>query len=88
MVSTHSRLKAAGTSLTEFIGKSNVSTHSRLKAAGGALVVQGLRWRGFNTQPPKGGWDGRGGARLRSVGFNTQPPKGGWSQYPSSNRAA
>ena len=34
IVSTHSRLKAAGKSLLFFIIDVNVSTHSRLKAAG------------------------------------------------------
>ena len=33
-VSTHSRLKAAGTMLDEHIKQMTVSTHSRLKAAG------------------------------------------------------
>ena len=34
--------------------------------------------RGFNTQPPEGGWDF---PRQLSGGFscfNTQPPEGGW----------
>mgnify|MGYP000956579175 CR=1 FL=1 len=34
-VSTHSRLKAAGSSISRFFKMSAVSTHSRLKAAGG-----------------------------------------------------
>ena len=33
-VSTHSRLKAAGSEVPNFIGSVAVSTHSRLKAAG------------------------------------------------------
>ena len=39
MVSTHSRLKAAGSCINRFIRPIFVSTHSRLKAAGGAVVV-------------------------------------------------
>ena len=35
--------------------------------------------RGFNTQPPEGGWIGlRREVDFRD-GFNTQPPEGGWS---------
>ena len=33
-----------------------VSTHSRLKAAGGCSTGFGGTMRGFNTQPPEGGW--------------------------------
>ena len=56
IVSTHSRLKAAGLQYLEGTNVIFVSTHSRLKAAGraDAAEVQGLR--GFNTQPPEGGW--------------------------------
>ena len=58
-VSTHSRLKAAGTDYYTYGGYEIVSTHSRLKAAG---VVDRRRVRhthGFNTQPPEGGWVGQ-----------------------------
>ena len=34
---------------------------------------------GFNTQPPKGGWESRLAAVVLAAGFNTQPPKGGWT---------
>ena len=34
--------------------------------------------RGFNTQPPEGGWGGQDGTTGGSGGFNTQPPEGGW----------
>ena len=33
-----------------------VSTHSRPKAAGLRHSTTSLRWCGFNTQPPEGGW--------------------------------
>ena len=33
-----------------------VSTHSRLKAAGGGIRYSYPIADGFNTQPPKGGW--------------------------------
>ena len=35
----------------------NVSTHSRLKAAGNVADTIQKQAFGFNTQPPKGGWD-------------------------------
>ena len=34
--------------------------------------------KGFNTQPPEGGWNTRGSGSYRSTCFNTQPPEGGW----------
>nr|DAQ97069.1 MAG TPA: hypothetical protein [Herelleviridae sp.] len=33
-----------------------VSTHSRPKAAGESLKKQAAPPKGFNTQPPEGGW--------------------------------
>ena len=77
-VSTHSRLKAAGTIATHNACVLNVSTHSRLKAAGLYRTIQPKRLFCFNTQPPEGGW--RSGIGLSAVfeGFNTQPPEGGW----------
>ena len=77
-VSTHSRLKAAGTIATHNACVLNVSTHSRLKAAGfdsfssniteavsthSRLKAAGL----YRTIQPK-----------RLFCFNTQPPEGGW----------
>ena len=55
-VSTHSRLKAAGTDLITHVAPYAVSTHSRLKAAGGNRSPPSRRWSRFNTQPPEGGW--------------------------------
>ena len=54
-VSTHSRLKAAGTQKSDQIGRHGVSTHSRLKAAGLSYHSNVYQY-GFNTQPPEGGW--------------------------------
>ena len=35
--------------------------------------------RGFNTQPPEGGWVSEACYKChRGRGFNTQPPEGGW----------
>ena len=55
-----------------------VSTHSRPKAAGQSRRHSRYRNRGFNTQPPEGGWTMRGRFVGRVGGFNTQPPEGGW----------
>ncbi|EFE50022.1 hypothetical protein NEIELOOT_01276 [Neisseria elongata subsp. glycolytica ATCC 29315] len=33
--------------------------------------------RGFNTQPPEGGWKNGGHPKPANRGFNTQPPEGG-----------
>ena len=41
------------------------------------VTVQGYS-RGFNTQPPKGGWNS-GSVNFGAIPcFNTQPPEGGW----------
>ena len=34
----------------------DVSTHSRPKAAGHLFYVALISYRGFNSQPPEGGW--------------------------------
>ena len=90
-VSTHSRLKAAGTTLSAAAVRNRVSTHSRLKAAGWirqAKLPKNIR---FNTQPPEGGWRRpRDSARMRDR-FNTQPPEGGWNkmqQTPDKTRVS
>ena len=77
-VSTHSRLKAAGSINFSDFCFTRVSTHSRLKAAGrewgdekGEFVVSThSRLKAAGTQHP----------RLidANVSFNTQPPEGGW----------
>ena len=78
-VSTHSRLKAAGTrERKNQDGTFSVSTHSRLKAAG-LYLYTGVPGAGsFNTQPPEGGWGYNDKALTNMGGFNTQPPEGGW----------
>ena len=36
------------------------------------------RHRGFNTQPPEGGWPSPLAVCNQRGRFNTQPPEGGW----------
>ena len=61
VVSTHSRLKAAGIAMQHLTLNNSVSTHSRLKAAGFYVHRLLHSKSSFNTQPPKGGWNrGRG----------------------------
>ena len=55
-VSTHSRPKAAGRDLPQALIYYRVSTHSRPKAAGTASLFYQPLLKGFNTQPPEGGW--------------------------------
>ena len=55
-VSTHSRPKAAGDGLCVCGCGGIVSTHSRPKAAGPETDYRLGRLKGFNTQPPEGGW--------------------------------
>ena len=56
LVSTHSRLKAAGLNIAGVCNYNPVSTHSRLKAAGAEYAITCKATIGFNTQPPEGGW--------------------------------
>ncbi len=55
-VSTHSRPKAAGATDRLKAQYAQVSTHSRPKAAGRTGAGRHPAQRGFNTQPPEGGW--------------------------------
>ena len=56
VVSTHSRLKAAGKEKRTLLRAVAVSTHSRLKAAGLNPPLYKDFKLCFNTQPPEGGW--------------------------------
>ena len=78
LVSTHSRLKAAGGNAYIYKQRDVVSTHSRLKAAGVAALAPAVCKDCFNTQPPKGGWLPYRATSGMAACFNTQPPKGGW----------
>ena len=55
-VSTHSRPKAAGPAGLTIVMPKIVSTHSRPKAAGLIVYQSSNPQKGFNTQPPEGGW--------------------------------
>ena len=71
VVSTHSRLKAAGS--TDFIifVIHIVSTHSRLKAAGQPAEHIPKAAERFNTQPPEGGWVCAGGVGAAKLVVST-----------------
>ena len=56
MVSTLSRLKAAGCLRANHLFDDAVSTLSRLKAAGPSSYTAVTTYSSFNTQPPEGGW--------------------------------
>ena len=86
VVSTHSRLKAAGSVCPVVQPFGGVSTHSRLKAAGGKtsflaksiLVSTHSRLKAAGRRPFELAADAHG--------FNTQPPEGGWPSSPPSPR--
>ena len=80
-VSTHSRLKAAGVILAIWRCRLDVSTHSRLKAAGPIKPNPNNIIKGFNTQPPEGGWCHSRNLEMPLGCFNTQPPEGGWDSH-------
>ena len=81
MVSTHSRLKAAGRPDGWTTFAQPVSTHSRLKAAGtepGETVFKAL----VSTHSRlKAAGPAVGHQPTGTSGFNTQPPEGGWVQH-------
>ena len=61
------------------LGFALVSTHSRPKAAGKVKLENEQCPKGFNTQPPEGGWPKHHAQNLPRHSFNTQPPEGGWT---------
>ena len=77
-VSTHSRLKAAGsTSLA--VGYRSLRFNTQPPKGGWICsAMSSINRIGFNTQPPKGGWMINHIKMILTNGFNTQPPKGGW----------
>ena len=78
LVSTHSRLKAAGWP-PNGIEAVEQSFNTQPPEGGWRQTVPSFHYRsGFNTQPPEGGWDRKFQAILPLRGFNTQPPEGGW----------
>ena len=83
LVSTRSRPKAAGISISLTDKRGFVSTRSRPKAAGFVCLAPIPEPCGFNTQPPEGGWTIRNLSPAKRGGFNTQPPEGGWLPIPS-----
>ena len=78
LVSTHSRLKAAGKTSGESMSESSVSTHSRLKAAGKPddLTWAQIKVSTHSRLKAAGSWSSHWAWKLKS--FNTQPPEGGW----------
>ena len=78
VVSTHSRPKAAGTSI--FLISVILIGFNTQPPEGGWFRQFGLAccFYSFNTQPPEGGWTGEQGKCIFVDCFNTQPPEGGW----------
>ena len=77
-VSTHSRLKAAGSGFVFGLSSGVVSTHSRLKAAGTAEeIVRQLKAVSTHSRLKAAGSELDELSKFY-LGFNTQPPEGGW----------
>ena len=76
-VSTHSRPKAAG--WLQLCGRPrlHVSTHSRPKAAGTGLDAP-KKWAWFQHTAARRRLANILYVKLQARGFNTQPPEGGW----------
>ena len=78
-VSTHSRPKAAGPKAG--CKKCAKFQHTAARRRLGVLHRQKNRpKKGFNTQPPEGGWASMNVSSLQDCCFNTQPPEGGWDE--------
>ena len=85
MVSTHSRLKAAGKEFGYSLADIKVSTHSRLKAAG-FIKVHLVIFKNVSTHSRlKAAGIFRSAGVCRDDGFNTQPPEGGWFKDKNSS---
>ena len=78
MVSTHSRLKAAGGESLQYGVFQDVSTHSRLKAAGCCICCSSLSVNVSTHSRLKAAGAAAAADGIADIGFNTQPPKGGW----------
>ena len=78
LVSTHSRLKAAGQQAGSNLEMIAVSTHSRLKAAGMACRSIHTRKIVSTHSRLKAAGQTKWAVSQGSNGFNTQPPEGGW----------
>ena len=85
MVSTHSRPKAAG-----YADDGTAMALEFQHTAARRRLVIATTWvtifKGFNTQPPEGGWNCETQTLIRNKSFNTQPPEGGWLLYWSRRR--
>ena len=79
-VSTHSRLKAAGKSISK--PSLPMKCFNTQPPEGGWQRHEAARRsrRSFNTQPPEGGWGVGQADAPKPDGFNTQPPEGGWGK--------
>ena len=77
-VSTHSRLKAAGSLLKDVRNLKKVSTHSRLKAAGCQIRKLLIVLKVSTHSRLKAAGMLHGAFVLIKDCFNTQPPEGGW----------
>ena len=86
-VSTHSRPKAAGTVFflppTSNLSFQHTAARRRL---GTSISISASNGKGFNTQPPEGGWNVFISNRNEFECFNTQPPEGGWFAAPRDLR--
>ena len=60
----------------------HTAARRRLAATGGRYQQSE---KGFNTQPPEGGWGHWWRLLALSAGFNTQPPEGGWNSAAASS---
>ena len=80
MVSTHSRLKAAGH--PKDFDRPLQNGFNTQPPEGGWVIAVLYKWRvmRFNTQPPEGGWKAFWVSAFSNSCFNTQPPEGGWNK--------
>ena len=80
IVSTHSRLKAAGWILSMRTEK-DTSFNTQPPEGGWAILpITKCCMICFNTQPPEGGWFRAFLKLTKRKCFNTQPPEGGWKR--------
>ena len=81
LVSTHSRLKAAGVDV-QIVHRQVARFNTQPPEGGWPTYAACADFTcGFNTQPPEGGWDIHNVQHGIRQCFNTQPPEGGWSWH-------
>ena len=81
-VSTHSHPKVAGHAPHPAAPEGRFQHTATRRWLDHAALLSFCAQKGFNTQPPEGGWPPLRPRQSPLCRFNTQPPEGGWARAP------